>query len=254
MTKTTPAGNFFALNARASRRVAAALHIESDKPFWRRFEVEAARTLAALPPGSRAVDLGGGRRCVYASVLRNRSSVNLVAVDVSAEELALNTDVDETIVAEAGYLPFPDSSIDLILSRTVLEHVPDVPQAAREMARVTRPGGTSLHFLPGRNALFAVAARTLPFGPLLRLLHAVSPTTRGEVEFEVHYDHCHPVAIERAFRAAGFREVRVETCWAASGYFEPFVPLFLLVSAYEAIVRTLGVKRLASYMIVHAQR
>lgn len=245
---------FFAVNVKASRRIAGALRIPSDKPFWRRFEAEAGRTLAALPPGSSAVDLGGGRRCVYAGALPDRGAVRLIAVDVSAEELALNTDVDETAVADAGHLPFPDGSIDLVLSRTVLEHVPDVAGAVREMARVTRPGGVSLHFLPGRYALFALVARALPFGPLLRILHAVSPATRGEVEFDVHYDHCHPAAIGRAFRDAGFREVRVETCWAAPGYFEPVVPLFLVVSAYEAVARALGIRRLASYMIVRAER
>ena len=105
----------------------------------------------------------------------------------------------------------------MILSRAVLEHVPDVRGAAREMARVTRPGGTSLHFLPGRYALFALAARALPFELLLRILHAVNPESRGQVEFEVHYDRCHPAAMERAFGDAGFRAVGVETCWAAPG-------------------------------------
>lgn len=245
---------FFAANVRASRRIARTLRTPSDKPFWHRFEQEARSLLAGLPRGSTAVDLGGGRRCVYAAAIPDRSGVRLVAVDVSAEELALNRDVDEAVVADAGHLPFPDGSVDAILSRTVLEHVPDVPGAAREMARVTRPGGTVLHFVPGRYALFALAARALPFGPLLRILHAVSPATRGEVEFEVHYDHCHPAAIERAFRDAGFRRVRVAACWAAPGYFEPFVPLFLAASAHEALARRLGIRRLASYMIVRAER
>lgn len=245
---------FFAANVRASRRIARVARIPSDKPFWQRFERDARTLLAELPRGATAVDLGGGRRCVYAASIPDRSAVRLVAVDVSADELALNRDVDETVVADAGRLPFPDGSLDAILSRTVLEHVPDVPGAAREMARVTRRGGTALHLVPGRYALFALAARALPFGPLLRLLHAVSPATRGEVEFDVHYDHCHPAAIERAFRDAGFRDVRVATCWAAPGYFEPVVPLYLAVSAYEALARGLRIRRLASYMIVRAER
>ncbi len=245
---------FFAANARASRRIAASLGIPSDKPFWYRFEQEAGEVLAGLPRGSTAVDLGGGRRCVYAAALPDRGAVRLIAVDVSADELALNDDVDETVVADARRLPLADGSVDAILSRAVLEHVPDVRGAAREMARVTRPGGTVLHFVPGRYALFALAARALPFEPLLRTLHAVSPETRGEVEFEVYYDHCHPAAMERAFGDAGFRAVGVATCWAAPGYFEPFVPLFLATSAYEALARGLRIRRLASYMIVRAER
>lgn len=245
---------FFAANVRASRRIARALRIPGDAPFWQRFEREARELLAELPPGATALDLGGGRRCVYAAAIPDRGAVRLVASDVSADELALNRDVDETVVAEAARLPFADGSLDAIVSRTVLEHVPDVPAAAREMARVARPGATALHLVPGRYALFALAARALPFGPLLRVLHAVIPATRGEVEFDVHYDHCHPAAIERAFRQAGFRHVRVATCWAAPGYFEPLVPVYLAVSAYETLARALGLRRLASYMIVRAVR
>lgn len=248
------ARRFLAANVRASRAIGAALRLPGDTPFWQRFEREAAQALTELPRDSCAVDLGGGRRCVYAAALPDRTAVRLVAVDIDPEELARNTDVDETAVAEAGDLPFPDASVDLVLSRTVLEHVPDVAGAAREMARVTRPGGTSLHFMPGRNAPFALPARLLPFGPLVRLLHVVSPETRGQVEFDVHYDRCDPDGMRRAFREAGFRRVEVATCWAAPGYFEPFVPAYLLASAYEAVVRTLSVERLASYMIVRAER
>jgi ubiquinone/menaquinone biosynthesis C-methylase UbiE len=246
---------FVDANVRLSRRLARALSIESDKPFWQRFEREAGEALVALPPGATAIDLGGGRRCVYAGAVPPGSAVRLVAVDVSAEELALNRDVDETVVADvAQRLPFADGSVDLILSRTVLEHVPDVPAAAREMARVTRPGGVSLHFLPCRYSLFGLAARLLPFEALLRLLHAVSPGTRGQVEFEVHYDRCHPAAIAPVFGRAGFRRVSVEPCWAQAGYFEPAPPLFLAVGLYDRALRRLGLRRLASYMIVRAQR
>jgi SAM-dependent methyltransferase len=51
-------------------------------------------------------------------------------------------------------LPFPDSSFDLILSHEVLEHVADDRQAAAEMARVLRPGGRAVVFVPSRGYPF----------------------------------------------------------------------------------------------------
>jgi SAM-dependent methyltransferase len=51
-------------------------------------------------------------------------------------------------------LPFPDSSFDLILSHEVLEHVVDDRQAAAEMARVLRPGGRAVVFVPSRGYPF----------------------------------------------------------------------------------------------------
>jgi ubiquinone/menaquinone biosynthesis C-methylase UbiE len=246
---------FFAANTRASHRVAAALGLESDKPFWDAFEQTAADKLRGLPSGSTVLDLGGGRRSVYAKALAEANPLRLVAVDVSPEELALNQDVEETCVADvADELPFADASIDLILSRAALEHVDGVPAAARNMARVLRPGGAALHFVPCRYSLFGIAARLLAFGPLLRVLHAVDPESRGQTEFEVCYDHCYPSAIRDVFSEAGFREVSIEVCWAQPGYFEPVFPLFLLTSAYEFMVRRLRITGLAAYMIVSAVR
>jgi SAM-dependent methyltransferase len=39
-------------------------------------------------------------------------------------------------------LPYPDSHFDLVFDNSALEHIPDLEGAVREVARVTRPGGT----------------------------------------------------------------------------------------------------------------
>lgn len=50
----------------------------------------------------------------------------------------------ETEVADAETLPFADDSFDLVCGHAFLHHIPDPSQCVREMARVTRPGGTVL--------------------------------------------------------------------------------------------------------------
>jgi SAM-dependent methyltransferase len=246
---------FVAANVGLSRATERRLDLPTDKTLWRRFETQAGEAIRDLPPGGVAVDLGGGRRCVYAGQLEPGQDARLVAVDVSREELALNTDVAETHVADVSdRLPFEDESVDLILSRALLEHVDGVPRAVSEMGRVLRPGGQTLHLIPGRYSLFGTVARVLPFKPLLAVVHAVMPWTRGQVEFDVHYDHCYPQAMERMFREAGFREVDVSVTWAQPGYFEAAYPLFLLHAGYEWLTRRLRARRLAAYMLVRAVR
>jgi ubiquinone/menaquinone biosynthesis C-methylase UbiE len=240
-------------NVRASRATERALRLPTDKTLWRAFEDEAQRRIRALPDGSTIVDVGGGRRCVYHHALR--PELELVAVDISGEELALNPHAQRTVVADVSHeLPLPDGSVDLLLSRAVLEHVPDVAAAAANMARVLKPGGTTLHLLPGRYSLFGMAARALPFKPLLWLLHKVVPATVDQVEFDVYYDKGHPAALEQVFRSVGFQDVEVEVTWAQPGYFEAVYPLFLLHAGYEWIVRHLHARRLAAYMVVLARR
>jgi ubiquinone/menaquinone biosynthesis C-methylase UbiE len=238
---------------KASEATERWLNLPTDKTLWRAFEKEAGTRIGELPDGAVVADVGGGRRCVYAA--HRASDITLIALDISAEELALNDDVDETHVADlANELPLASASVDLILSRAVLEHVHDVPRAAVNMARVVKPGGVALHFVPCRYSLFGMAARVLPFKPLLFLVHMVMPWTKGQVEFDVFYDQGHPAAMERTFRDAGFRDVEIEVTWAQGGYFVALYPLFLLHGAYEAIVRRLGIRRAASYMIVRAVR
>ena len=46
--------------------------------------------------------------------------------------------------ADAERLPFEDGSFDLVLGHAVLHHIPDLPTAFGEFARVLAPGGTLL--------------------------------------------------------------------------------------------------------------
>jgi SAM-dependent methyltransferase len=243
------------LNVRLSRATERRLHLPTDKTLWQQFEDEAATLIGGLADGATVLDLGGGRRCVYAGAVHPPGRVKLVAVDISPEELALNTDVSETYVADVtSGIPVPTGSVDLILSRALLEHVSDVPAAIRHMARVLAPGGVALHLVPCRYSLFGTVARLLPLGPTVSIMTRVMPWAHGDVGFPVHYDRCYPQALEREFRAAGFFDVRSWTTWAQPGYFEAAYPLFLLYACYEFVVRHLGARRLAAYTVLKAVR
>jgi len=54
------------------------------------------------------------------------------------------------VVAPAEALPFADASFDVLFSHEVIEHVRDDRAAAREMLRVTAPGGRIVIFCPNR--------------------------------------------------------------------------------------------------------
>jgi ubiquinone/menaquinone biosynthesis C-methylase UbiE len=245
---------FFELNSRLSSRVDTKLnpdHGDLHRSFLRAVETE----LQSLPPGAVVVDIGGGRQCAYSHAVPKDRGIRLVAVDISAEELAANQEVTDRRVANvAEGLPFEDGEVDLIVSQYCLEHVDGVPRAAQHMARVLKPGGKAIHFMPCRYSTFGIAARVLPFGPLLKLLHFATPETVGKVEFDVHYDHCYPKAIDRVMREAGFQNVTVAASHVSASYFFPVFPVYLLVWAYESLVRLVDARSLMAYMFVTAQR
>lgn len=66
----------------------------------------------------------------------------VVALDISPRmvELASERGVDAR-VGDVQELPFADASFDCVVAAWMLYHVPDVPRALQELARVLRPGG-----------------------------------------------------------------------------------------------------------------
>jgi ubiquinone/menaquinone biosynthesis C-methylase UbiE len=65
----------------------------------------------------------------------------LATLSANAQRLGLEV---ATAQADAEQLPFADESFDLVLGHAVLHHIPDLPRAWREFARVLKPGGTVL--------------------------------------------------------------------------------------------------------------
>jgi SAM-dependent methyltransferase len=63
----------------------------------------------------------------------------------------LTTDLEPgaaDVAADVTALPFEDGAFDVVLCSHVLEHVEDDVAAIRELARVTRPGGTAIVLVP----------------------------------------------------------------------------------------------------------
>ena len=181
-----------------------------------------------LGPFERSLEIGAGTGYFTLNLLRAGIVREAVASDISPGMLAtlranadmLGVDV-ETRVADAEILPFADESFDLVFGHAVLHHIPDLPRAFREFARVLRPGGT-LVFAgePSRlgDRISAVPKRTaFRLAPMwrraLRIPAAEHPGGHGDAEpgLEAHVDvHAFsPHDLAAPARAAGLADVHV---------------------------------------------
>ena len=114
-----------------------------------RFDMRFARTMWVydnVRAGSTLLDLGCGAGML---ALLKRKGVTLTGVDLS-EECALasrRNGYDATCAAELTRLPFADASFDYVVSLDVLGHVgfEEKDAVLREVRRVLRPGGVTLH-------------------------------------------------------------------------------------------------------------
>lgn len=117
-------------------------------------DAECVRALG-LTGGESLLDVGCGPGAFPRYLRAHGHTGRLAGLDQSAAMIAAATDAAagmgiEWFTGEANALPVPDGSFAIISARHMLYHVPDIPGALREFARITGPGGTVLAVTNGQ--------------------------------------------------------------------------------------------------------
>jgi ubiquinone/menaquinone biosynthesis C-methylase UbiE len=111
--------------------------------------------LKTYNPTGKLADVGCGSGNLIVQIAQNLPNLELLGIDISIEVLnlakkrAIENDLNHNIEFKLGKveeLPFPDNSIDFILSTLSLHHWQDPIQAFNEFFRVLKEGGTLLIF------------------------------------------------------------------------------------------------------------
>lgn len=137
----------------------AKYHQLEEQHWWfasRRDAVYALVQQLRLPHAAAILEIGcsGGP---LMQRLRQQGYSDLTGIDVSqpAIELAQARGVPNVSVMDGAALTFADARFDLVIASDVLEHIEDEAQALREWARVLRPGGQLVVFVPAHSYLWS---------------------------------------------------------------------------------------------------
>jgi ubiquinone/menaquinone biosynthesis C-methylase UbiE len=142
----------------------------------------------------------------------------------------------ELLKADLARIPLPDASVDVAMSRSVMEHVVDPAAVYAEIARVLRPGG-SFVFLTGNFWDYAaIITNIVPnrFHPW------IVARTQGRAEIDVFptaYKTNTRAAVNKWSNGADFNVVSYEYLGQYPTYFMFNGLLFLIATGYEKIIR-----------------
>ena len=135
--------------------VADAFNRVAGWPQMRLLRWYVARRIMHLVQQGRAADIGCGPGHLVFNLAQQAPALQLIGIDLSdevlsqAEKYASQNGFDERVTFKKGSaqeIPFPDGSLDLVISTLSLHHWSQPIIVLDEISRVLRPGGAFLIF------------------------------------------------------------------------------------------------------------
>jgi len=206
---------------------------------------------AWLRPTGTLLDGGCGYAAPVLVKYRGKAK-RLIGVDLVEFDTPI-ADV-ELVNSDLARIPIDDTCVDIVMCRSVMEHVENPAAVYREIHRVLKPGGVFIFLTGNLWDYAALVAKIVPnrFHPWI--VARVEGRRERDV-FPVQYKTNSRGAIDKWARQAGF-EIRsfryvgqYPTYFMFNGFF------FLLATAYEKLLRRAKVLRfLRGWILVTLQK
>lgn len=185
---------------------------------------------AHLRAGDRVLDAGCGR---YLKFCRELSPVARVfGIDLETTLETNNEAAPFGVRGDVGHLPFPDQFFDVVISRSVVEHLSEPQKVFSEFARVLRPGGKVVIITPNKYDYVSIAAALTPYHFHRRLVSRIFGVSEDDV-FPTLYRANTMAAIRKALRSAGLAELELRTINHYPAYLMFSPVLFRIGVLYE---------------------
>lgn len=194
------------------------------------------RILSALSPDAAVLDLGAGAGIVREMDFRGRA-VRICGVDLDPR-VEENPMLDEGKVADAGHIPYPAGTFDLVFADNVLEHLPDPSSVFSEVERVLKPGGVFLFKTPNKWHYMPVIARLTPHA-----FHRFVNRMRGRSEvdtFPTRYLANSRGTVYMLAAAAGLEVAAIERIESRPEYLRMTWVTYLPGILYERLVNSMN--------------
>jgi ubiquinone/menaquinone biosynthesis C-methylase UbiE len=183
-----------------------------------------------LRPGQRLLDAGCGRYLKFCKELSDTAEV--VGIDLDTVLETSNQRQPFGIRGDLSRLPFPSGHFDVVISRSVIEHLEDPSQVFREFCRVLRPGGKVILVTPNKYDYVSVIAAITPYRLHRALVSRIFNVSEDDV-FPTLYRANTISSIRKQLMASGFVQKELDTINHYPAYLMFSPVLFRLGVLYE---------------------
>ena len=186
-----------------------------------------------IQQNSTVLDVGCGREAPVLRKFNNFCDI-LIGIDIADFNKKRNGTV-HLIAGDIDNIGLRDNSIDIVISRSVFEHIESPMLVYQEIHRVLKPGGCLIFLTPNLYDYASLFAQIIP-----NCFHAhIVKITEGRDEqdtFPTYYRSNTQRAIEKLAASVGFRVSSILYLGQYPSYFVFNPLLFLLGTAYDKIV------------------
>jgi len=212
------------------------------------YRVYESRISDLLRPNSVILDAGCGRSFPtlkkLAGVTKHLFGIDICKFDCSAETHLLNL-----INANLTEMAFKSGTFDLVISRSVLEHIENPAKMCEEIYRVLKPGGQYIFLTPNLFDYSTICAKIIPNRFHAKIVRFMEGRNEEDI-FPTYYRLNSEKHIKQIVRKVGFRSYRLEYFGQYPSYFLFNPLLFLTGSFYDKLICKAKIfKKLRSWIL-----
>lgn len=159
--------------------------------------------------GMTVLDIGCGKGLAGPFPWAEYPQVNLIGLDPDPTAQRNPALKQFILLPEDNSWPLSDDSVDLAVSRSVLEHVGDPDLFMDSLHRVLRPGGVAVMMAANSRHPVLLASKLLPYRLKSRLLKWSSGRDESDT-FPTWYRMNTPEQLRRLAQAHGFEIIKLE--------------------------------------------
>jgi SAM-dependent methyltransferase len=185
-----------------------------------------------LSRGDRLLDAGCGTYMKFCKELAN--GVAAVGIDLESTLETNNRHSPFGVRGDLNKLPFASDHFDMVISRSVVEHLSDPELVFREFSRVLRPGGKLVIVTPNKYDYVSLIAAVTPYWLHRSLVSRIFQVPADDV-YPTLYKANTASALSKALMQAGFKKCELSTINHYPAYLMFSPVLFRMGILYERL-------------------